>query len=724
LGNSLQTKHGRIACEAQDEVLQVCDQLYVNNSITENQLLYLRHLVLIRDESVANIYDDFQEHETVQLLANALNHLANTHPFQARDQASSSDLIINGKAAGKAGQTKSQASSELSYNRTTLVAELSGVAALMLRARMLTNTESSILMNMIFQENEFIIAAYDLYKKDKNLEDLQDTLLRCVKLEVRKRIADEKEAKMNEGDGAKDEEENEVDYEHDFDEEEEADGDGDGKQEDAQKEKDKNNQDVEDAELDAFTLEDISLESILETLHVNNIWENLVPAEYVKLVFIAVWRKYLSLDQAKALCDLYHAKYDLIHAAWEVYTVQNDRDDFIDTVRRVVRDLDFDEIRRESSSSSSQNNTSMSAKTSSAISSTKSSNATKPSSIAKPVSALAPTSAPEPLPSPAQQMNARKTDALQAVQAAKYQLLKHSLDMLVKQSLINVGKANSLLERYQVGDIMIDAAIETYAGDRDVVEFLDTLQILANNSKEDLEELMQAAEQDEQEQESFIQSRSPIHTAPSTTASANGATKNNSNSSMTEGGMSVSEIAFLQVEDIVQEMLKNDMIGPNIAQAFRVLLTNKDDRLVMSYQAYLQNKNGADFVDSLLRIVIASVEGVTSASNVSGSGSDSGATVTAGRSPKSSLAKTSPQTKSNTTSSVSSAIPAADQKTVINILQRAKAISTEQAGLLYNLADAGDMHIQQVFVQYEQHKDIYQLMDGLKGLRIHSHEVY
>ena len=51
---------GRTACEAQDEVLQVCDQLYLAHKITENQLLYLRHLVLIREEAVASIYDDFQ----------------------------------------------------------------------------------------------------------------------------------------------------------------------------------------------------------------------------------------------------------------------------------------------------------------------------------------------------------------------------------------------------------------------------------------------------------------------------------------------------------------------------------------------------------------------------------------------------------------------------------------------------------------------------------------
>lgn len=68
LADSMSTAQGRLACEAQDEVLQVCDQLYLNDKITENQLLYLRHLVLIREETVASIYDDFQEVKKIRNL--------------------------------------------------------------------------------------------------------------------------------------------------------------------------------------------------------------------------------------------------------------------------------------------------------------------------------------------------------------------------------------------------------------------------------------------------------------------------------------------------------------------------------------------------------------------------------------------------------------------------------------------------------------------------------
>lgn len=86
LAQSLVSEQGRSACEAQDEVLQVSDQLYINSRISENQLLYLRHLVLIREEAVATVYDHFQEHQNVPLLAKALYELCNTHPYQHAQQ--------------------------------------------------------------------------------------------------------------------------------------------------------------------------------------------------------------------------------------------------------------------------------------------------------------------------------------------------------------------------------------------------------------------------------------------------------------------------------------------------------------------------------------------------------------------------------------------------------------------------------------------------------------
>lgn len=59
IGQSVQTEEGRTALGAQEDLLYICDNLHQAGQLTDNQLLYLRHLVLVRDEVVAAIYEDF-----------------------------------------------------------------------------------------------------------------------------------------------------------------------------------------------------------------------------------------------------------------------------------------------------------------------------------------------------------------------------------------------------------------------------------------------------------------------------------------------------------------------------------------------------------------------------------------------------------------------------------------------------------------------------------------
>ena len=66
----------------------------------------------------------------------------------------------------------------------------------------------------------------------------------------------------------------------------------------------------------------------------------------------------------------------------------------------------------------------------------------------------------------------------------------------MKQNLTSAVSADRLIERYSQGDALVDAAIEAYAADRDVNEFLDTLHILANHSKEELEDMMRQSDAD------------------------------------------------------------------------------------------------------------------------------------------------------------------------------------------------------------------------------------
>jgi predicted DNA-binding protein YlxM (UPF0122 family) len=41
-----------------------------------------------------------------------------------------------------------------------------------------------------------------------------------------------------------------------------------------------------------------------------------------------IYRKLLTVGQASALCDLFEADYDLVRAAWEVFSMQGDTKDF------------------------------------------------------------------------------------------------------------------------------------------------------------------------------------------------------------------------------------------------------------------------------------------------------------------------------------------------------------------------------------------------------------
>jgi hypothetical protein len=60
---------------------------------------------------------------------------------------------------------------------------------------------------------------------------------------------------------------------------------------------------------------------------------------------------------------------------------------------------------------------------------------------------------------------------------AKLDLLQQTLELMCKQGLVEKDKADRLLLRAEKGDLMVDRAIEAYAHDRDVIEFVDTLQV-------------------------------------------------------------------------------------------------------------------------------------------------------------------------------------------------------------------------------------------------------
>jgi hypothetical protein len=88
----------------------------------------------------------------------------------------------------------------------------------------------------------------------------------------------------------------------------------------------------------------VDLAALLESLGVTRTWSSSVPHEFTIAVFAFAHTRVLLPSQASALCELYDADYDVIKGAWEVYCVQHDLDDFIDTMLRIVRDINLEDV--------------------------------------------------------------------------------------------------------------------------------------------------------------------------------------------------------------------------------------------------------------------------------------------------------------------------------------------------------------------------------------------
>lgn len=66
---------------------------------------------------------------------------------------------------------------------------------------------------------------------------------------------------------------------------------------------------------------------------------------------------------------------------------------------------------------------------------------------------------------------------------------------------------------------------------------------------------------------------------------------------------------------------------------------------------------------------------------------------------------------------------------LICYLDRANALTADHATALHARVDAGDAHVKNIFLKYENDKDVYQLIDALKALHkaedaVAQNEVY
>lgn len=398
---------GQAACSAQEDVLECCDQLYVNNQINEEQLLYLRHLVLIRDNDIADLYDQFLIDKSPENLIKGLCVAAGAFGASvvANAENKSPDQVVQESESPQPLQLRD-----------------------IIKTLPITPVQGLLLSYLIKEQDRKVVAAVNQYQGSGD----QDALRRHLT-----QIAQEEDQKMRE----EEEKTNDISNSSSSSSEEQND------------DNDDEEEDEEDAELllPRSPVANSRVDALLASLNESNRWKDTVPSRFILAVFAAAQRNLLTVGHACGLCDLFANGNELVVAAWEVFTSQGDVIDFIDTLRRIVKFAE-NELQASADDDSSADTVPLGVDPSKRKSTEVDVQATEKA----------------------------REEALEAVSSAKRELLKHSLDLLAKQGLISSEAAIKLFRHSLEEDgSQTDAAIESYAVSKDMMQFLKSLIELA-----------------------------------------------------------------------------------------------------------------------------------------------------------------------------------------------------------------------------------------------------
>ena len=140
-----------------------------------------------------------------------------------------------------------------------------------------------------------------------------------------------------------------------------------------------------------------------------------------------------------------------------------------------------------------------------------------------------------------------------------------------------------------------------------------------------------------------------------------------------------------QIVGIVEEMGKNQMITPAAEEILRNLVKKQDSRVISAFKTYVQVRDGADLIDSLLRIAAYETAQQKSSSSAtasknsgsgngrpssSSSGSNNSANVSGNGKQSAAAQEEQAGDEDEDESDAVSLLSAEDQKTVVQILLR------------------------------------------------------
>ena len=419
VAQTLETDDGRDACSAQDEVLLVCDRLFRDSKVTQNQLLLLRHMVLTRDEAVAVIYDSFQDSGDAAAMSAQLRDLVMSTPSLSFDSSLQEESYVQ----------------DGSFDDSTSSAFGPAVSARvesMLRSGRVSSSEATGLLEMVRQKNVLLRAAYETYEADGDLEGLQRTLCRAAKVEAGRKLS-QSAAELS--------------------------GSGNDRH-----------------------LGEMELEELLAQQGVDNVWRATVPRRFMTIVFSSAMRGLFSADQGRLLCDLFEGSYDIVLNAWNEYGLKSDLKRLCDRLKAVIRGMHFDSGSKYESefTRSSQESLGSGGDGAGSLDDLLMNDNDDDESDNDSYDLNEEKYDDEESDSDALDSYRDMRLGMEGGEgAAKLELLKHSLEMMRAQRLISQKEAAGLLEMALGGSALVSHAIDNYRDSDDLEEFFSSLQSLA-----------------------------------------------------------------------------------------------------------------------------------------------------------------------------------------------------------------------------------------------------
>ncbi len=333
---------------------------------------------------------------------------------------------------------------------------------------------------------------------------------------------------------------------------------------------------------------------------------------------------------------------------------------------------------------------------------------------------------------------------------------------MVKQGLAAEAGANSLWQRYQQGDLLVNAAIEQYAESHDVSEFLETIQLLSSLSQEEIDALMQnaadkldeegediqatkkyQAEQQEEESESSEESDESDESDESSEQSKNDIEEpiRAKEKSDTEEKESEDEIASPSTSReptrrekaqapeefplaALSELSQRDLLTPEEAGCLARLVLSQDANILAVFDVFRDMQDTEDLIDSLKRIarLTRATQGSTpqgtpkAAAEVESKSNDESSqeSMSSDESEESDVEPgQTPPLNAPLNAQAALGLPPADQKKVVQILANSGIFTAEQVAFLERLVDIRNPTISNLFITHERERNVEALIVGL-----------